>query len=134
MPAVPAAGWKSRLIAQREALREGYCARPVAAELLVVDTDEGMTIYVGPAFTYFEVVTVGSDVIPPERLNNAQWRQQLQSKPYPAAPTWTQSFRLAVQSPPRAQTLPVTSATQNPPVTERQSIFLPLIQQEDTQK
>ncbi|MCE7987551.1 MAG: DUF3160 domain-containing protein [Caldilinea sp. CFX5] len=104
---------------------------PVAAALLVVDTDEGMALYVGPAFTYFEVVAAGSDANPPERLNNDQWRKRLQSNPYPTTPTWTQSFRLAVQSPPKAQTLPVTSATQNPPVTKQQSLFLPLIQQEN---
>lgn len=107
---------------------------PVAAALLVVDTDEGMAIYVGPAFSYYEVVTAGSHSSLPERLNNDQWRRQLQRSPYPTAPAWTQSFRLAVQSPPKALTLPVTSANQNPPVTQRQSLFLPLIQQEDSQK
>ncbi len=104
---------------------------PVAATLLVVDTDEGMALYVGPAFTYFEVVTAGNNANPPKRLTNDQWRQRLQSNPYPTAPAWTQSFRLTVQSPPKAQTLPVTSATQHPPVTQRQSLFLPLIQQEN---
>ena len=103
---------------------------PVAATLLIVDTDEGMAIYVGPAFTYFEVVTTGSATTLPARLNNAEWRRSLQKSPYPAAPAWTQSFRLTVQSPPTALTLPVRSATGNVPATQRQSIFLPLIQQE----
>jgi len=54
----------------------------------------------------------------------------LQKPPYPATPAWTQSFRLAVQSPPTALSFPVADVTGKLPATQRQSNFLPLIQQE----
>lgn len=104
---------------------------PVAAEFFIVDTDEGWTIYVGPAYTYFEVITTGSATAPPERFDNGQWRVQLRETPYPAAPTWTQSFRLSVQTPPKAQTLPVNAAIDHTSSETERSFFLPFIQKTD---
>lgn len=102
---------------------------PAAAEFLIVNTDEGMAIYVGPAFSYFEVVTEGNETTPPQRFDDRQWRARLGSGVYPATPTWTQSFRLATQTRPTAQTLPVYAAVGYPPEDAEQTIFLPLIQQ-----
>jgi hypothetical protein len=73
----------------------------------LVDTDEGTSLYVGPAFTYFEVTETGS---PPLRLDDEAWRKRLASSPYPEAPTWTQSFRPAITTPPQALSLPRTQS------------------------
>jgi len=59
----------------------------VAATLFLAQSDEGTAMYVGPTFTYYEVVTGG------ERLTDDQWRQELAATPRPVAPDWTSSFR-----------------------------------------
>jgi hypothetical protein len=70
---------------------------PVAAIMFIADTDEGPSMYVGPAFTYYEVVKKG---LAPVRLTNEDWNKQLSSSSYPEAPAWTGSFRLPVAIPP----------------------------------
>ena len=70
---------------------------PVAAIIFIADTDEGPTMYVGPAFTYYEVVKEGRV---PVRLTNEDWNKELNASPYPEAPAWTGSFRLPVPRPP----------------------------------
>lgn len=102
---------------------------PVAAELLIIDTDEGAAVYVGPAFSYFEVVMTGNTTTAPTRLNDQEWRTRLQANPYPLTPTWCQSFRIAAQTVPVAQTLPVNASIDSPTNYSQRSLFLPFIQQ-----
>jgi Protein of unknown function (DUF3160) len=64
---------------------------PVAALIFAVDTDEGVSLYAGPSFTYFEAVTPGN---PPLRLTDEDWNKLLATEPRPPAPDWTASFRL----------------------------------------
>lgn len=104
---------------------------PVAAELLIVDTDEGATLYVGPAFSYFEVVTSGTATTLPTRLNDQEWRNRLHTNPYPATPAWSQSFRIAVQTAPVAQTLPVNAAIDHTTDNIPHTLFLPFIQRQE---
>jgi len=104
---------------------------PVAAELLIVDTDEGVTMYVGPAFSYFEIVTAGTQTTVPTRLTDQEWRNRLHTNPYPATPAWSQSFRIAVQTAPVAQTLPVNAAIDNTTDDTPHALFLPFIQQQE---
>ena len=66
---------------------------PVAATILIADTDEGPTMYVGPAFTYYDFVEPG---FPPVRLTDQQWQQRLDAPARPAPPAWTAGFRLPV--------------------------------------
>lgn len=68
---------------------------PLAPLFFVVDTDEGSALYVGPAFTYYEVVTTGDTAQAAPRLTDEEWRTQLQQGTYPSAPGWTASFRVA---------------------------------------
>ena len=70
---------------------------PVAAIIFIADTDEGPSMYVGPAFTYYEFVEEGRV---PVRLTNESWNNRLSSSSYPEAPAWTGSFRLPVAIPP----------------------------------
>lgn len=85
---------------------------PVAALLLIADTDEGPQIYVGPAFTYYEVVEPG---FPPIRLTDEDWNQRLSASPRPNPPEWTTSFRLPAANPPDNLLLPtVDPATITP--------------------
>jgi hypothetical protein len=79
---------------------------PVAPMFLIVDTDEGAALYVGPAFSYFEVVSTGSGDTAPTRLTDAEWRKRLEGKSYPPAPPWTASFRLPAGDPPSMLSLP----------------------------
>ncbi len=80
---------------------------PVATMFLIVDTDEGSTMYVGPAWTYFEAVEEGSTNIPPKRLNDEDWAQRLQTTPYPQPPAWTSTFRLPIAQPAPLLTVPL---------------------------
>lgn len=64
----------------------------VAANLFIADTGDGLTMYVGPAFTYYEVVEEG---YPPVRLTDDDWNERLNSSPRPAPPAWAASFRLS---------------------------------------
>ena len=49
-------------------------------------------MYVGPAFTYYEVVETGGS---PQRLTDQEWQNRLSlpAETRPAAPAWTRSFR-----------------------------------------
>ncbi len=76
---------------------------PAVPLFLIVDTDEGPTLYVGPAFSYFELVEEG---YPPVRLTDEEWRGRLSADPYPAAPAWTTSFRVASDRQPAWLELP----------------------------
>lgn len=64
----------------------------VAGLIFIADTDEGPTMYVGPAFTYYEVVETGGS---PHRLTDQEWRDRfsLLAETHPDAPAWTHSFR-----------------------------------------
>jgi hypothetical protein len=77
----------------------------VAALILIVDTDEERpTMYVGPSFTYYEVVEEG---LPPVRLTDKDWKRRLWAdKPRPMPPSWTGSFRLPVSQRPRYLSVP----------------------------
>lgn len=48
-----------------------------ATVALVVDHEDGQTIYVGPAFTYFEHLRLGE---PPYRLLDSEWRSTIDAK------------------------------------------------------
>ena len=56
---------------------------------LVAETDEGSTAYVGPSFTYYDVVETG---FPPVRLTDKDWQSRLGSPTLPTHPSWTNSF------------------------------------------
>jgi len=62
---------------------------PVATIMLIADTDEGQTIYVGPGLTYYEFIEEG---YPPPRLSNREWAQRLLKESPPAPPSWTKTF------------------------------------------
>jgi hypothetical protein len=76
---------------------------PAVPIFLIVDTDEGPTLYVGPAFTYFEVIEEGT---PPVRLTDEEWRARLSDGPTPSVPAWTASFRLSPAQQPTWLELP----------------------------
>ena len=76
---------------------------PVSALLFIVETDEGKQLYIGPAFSYYEVIESG---FPPVRLNDEEWHSRLASEPYPDAPAWTDSFRIAADQQPAPLRLP----------------------------
>lgn len=68
-----------------------------AALFMIVETDAGPTLHVGPAFTYYEFIEEG---FPPVRLNDQLWRERLtQMDKYPTAPTWVGTFRLTTDAP-----------------------------------
>lgn len=68
---------------------------PIVPVFFIVDTDEGTALYVGPAFSYYEITTQGDQSVPAPRLNDEEWRAQLdQGVSFPAPPDWTASFRL----------------------------------------
>lgn len=56
---------------------------------LVADTDEGAVTYVGPAFTFYDVIEEGN---PPVRLTDEDWKKRLAEGRQPAHPEWTSSF------------------------------------------
>ena len=66
----------------------------VAAMILIANTDEGPTMYVGPSFTYYEVIEKGEAGTPPARLTDEDWKWRLHKNPSPTPPNWTTSFRL----------------------------------------
>ncbi len=68
----------------------------VAAMILIADTDEGPTMYVGPSFTYYEIIEKGEAGIHPTRQTDQDWKKLLQNNPIP--PDWTTSFRLPTAS------------------------------------
>ena len=71
---------------------------PVAAMLFMVDE----TLYVGPAFTYFDFVEPDFS-----RVNDDEWEDRLfDADAYPDAPQWVSSFRIPVDAPPPYQRLP----------------------------
>jgi Protein of unknown function (DUF3160) len=84
----------------------------IRALLLIADTDQGPQIYVGPAFTYYEVIEPG---FPPVRLTDEDWNQRLSASPRPAPPEWTTSFRLRAASPPDNLLLPTADPAASPP-------------------
>jgi hypothetical protein len=69
---------------------------PVAGIVFVANTDEGPIMYVGPTFTYYEVVEEG---YPPVRLTDQTWLKRLGVSPLPAVPDWTGAFRLPASAP-----------------------------------
>lgn len=73
---------------------------PVVPLYLLVDTPSGTGLFVGPAFTYFELVEAGDAQQPPARLNDEEWRALLAAGKQPPAPAWTGSFRLAAPDAP----------------------------------
>lgn len=62
---------------------------PAVPLCLAAETDEGSTMYVGPVFTYYDVIETGH---PPVRLTDSQWQERLDGGRQPAHPAWTQSF------------------------------------------
>lgn len=101
---------------------------PVAVELLVVDTDEGMTIYVGPAFSYFEVITTGNASQPPKRLTDKEWQARFKyPSAYPPAPDWSQSFRVPATSSPQIHRLPTEGVISYKGLPPNNLLFFPVI-------
>ncbi len=77
---------------------------PATVMLMIVDAGEGPALHVGPAFAYYEFAEEG---FPPVRLNDQQWREALkQESDYPTAPSWVNSFRITVDTPPMPFALP----------------------------
>lgn len=88
----------------------------LAPLFFIVDTDEGAMLYVGPAFTYYEVTTSGDEQTPPARLTDAAWRETLEHRAGPPAPAWTASFRVTEPDQPELLRLPdIVSAADRPP-------------------
>ncbi|MDA0246126.1 MAG: DUF3160 domain-containing protein [Chloroflexi bacterium] len=74
------------------------------ALLMIVETEAGPTLHVGPAFAYYEFAEEG---FPPVRLNDQLWRERLiDENNYPTAPAWVNSFRLPVAKPATPFSLP----------------------------
>lgn len=70
---------------------------PAVAMLMIIETADGPTLHVGPAFSYYEFAEEG---FPPVRLNDELWRKRLQSAvSYPQPPDWVSSFRVSVEKP-----------------------------------
>ncbi len=65
---------------------------PTVPICLVAETDEGATMYVGPAFTYYDVIEEG---FPPVRLTDKGWRARLGTAMAPDHPMWTDSFLIS---------------------------------------
>lgn len=66
---------------------------PAVPLFLLVEGEAGPTLYVGPAFTYYEVVERGEGRLP-TRLTDETWRARLASPDRPVGPAWTESFRI----------------------------------------
>lgn len=73
---------------------------PTALLFLLVETDSGTGLFVGPAYTYFERVEEGAAGNPPKRLDDDAWRTLLAAPAYPQGPAWTANFRLPSARPP----------------------------------
>ena len=82
----------------------------VAPLFFLVDTGEGTTLYVGPAFTYYEVTESG---YPPTRLTDQEWRRRLAEDKSLRGPVWTSSFRLPASASQETLTLPGRDALVN---------------------
>jgi hypothetical protein len=82
----------------------------VVAMVLIVDTDEGPTMYVGPSFSYYEVIEKGEAGTPPNRLTDQDWEVQLRNNPSPTPPDWTTSFRLLAPQPSNYLSVPTQSS------------------------
>jgi hypothetical protein len=67
----------------------------VAGMLCLVENAGDSTIYVGPAYTYFETIETG---YPPPRLTDEEWRERLSSANPPLPPSWTASFRVPAET------------------------------------
>ena len=82
---------------------------PTAALLMIVDTADGPTLHIGPAFSYYEFAEPG---FPPVRLTDEIWRERLtRYGDYPEAPAWVASFRLPLNNPPLSFALPTHDGT-----------------------
>lgn len=60
---------------------------------LIAETDEGSTAYVGPVFTYYDVIESG---YPPVRLTDQEWQKRLDEPNQPQHPDWVKSFMAVV--------------------------------------
>ena len=78
----------------------------VSPIFLIADKGNGPTLYVGPAFSYYEVVETGDSNNPPARLTDYTWQERLQQPTYPTPPDWTNSFRIPAAQPPTYLHLP----------------------------
>ena len=76
---------------------------PALPICLAAETDEGATLYVGPAFSYYDVIEEG---YPPRRLTDEDWRSRLKSGGIPDHPGWTSSFLVPSGKMPEALRLP----------------------------
>jgi hypothetical protein len=77
---------------------------------LTAETDEGSTLYVGPCFTYYDVIETG---YPPVRLTDNEWRSRVSSG-QPGHPDWTQSFLVSSGSKNIIKNTPIpTSSVRN---------------------
>jgi len=73
----------------------------VATLVLIADTDEGPTMYVGPSLSYYEVIEKGEAGSLPTRLTDQDWKARLRKNPSPTPPDWTTRFRLPASSSPK---------------------------------
>jgi hypothetical protein len=82
----------------------------VAPLFFLVDTDTGTTLYVGPAFTYYELTETG---YPAHRLTDEAWRARLSQDDAPNGPAWTSDFRLPTHDAQQTLWLPGRDAARN---------------------
>ncbi len=73
--------------------------------IMIVETVNGPTLFVGPGYSYYEVVTEGTMEEPPQRFDDTEWRQRLQ-KFNPPAPAWTSNFLATSGASPTVLNLP----------------------------
>ena len=84
----------------------------VSVMLFIGKTDPGQTLYVGPAFSYYEALVKG---YPPTPLTDTQWMSNLNGIARPTAPEWTESFRISSLLSPPLLDFPPLSADQIEP-------------------
>lgn len=65
----------------------------VTTVLFIAETAEGPTMFVGPAFTYYEAIEYGDAQTAPNRMNDQEWVTRLNNGEF-SPPDWTAGFRL----------------------------------------
>ena len=72
----------------------------VSPMFFIADKGDGPSLFVGPVFSYYEVIEKGNASQLPKRYTNDEWHKRLEAKDYPIAPAWTESFRVSTNAPP----------------------------------
>lgn len=65
----------------------------VTTALFIAETADGPTLFVGPAFTYYEHIEYGDQSTAPLRLNDEEWVTGMDAGEF-SPPSWTAGFRI----------------------------------------